>query len=74
MCVIKMFAEHIGLIFTENEIIISAKRLWTVIYMLNKNSLATIVCHSSKRILNKCSTSWPYLISEFLVACNHCGF
>ena len=21
-----------------------------------------------------CSTSWPYLISEFLVAYNHCGF
>ena len=22
----------------------------------------------------KCSTSWPYLISEVLVAYNHCGF
>ena len=22
----------------------------------------------------KCSTSWPYLVSEFLVAYNHCGF
>ena len=24
-----------------------------------------------KGFLIKCSTSWPYLISEFLVACNH---
>ena len=22
----------------------------------------------------KCSTSWPYLISEFLVVYSHCGF
>ena len=27
-----------------------------------------------KGFLIKCSTSWPYLISEFLVAYNHCGF
>ena len=27
-----------------------------------------------KGFLMKCSTSWPYLISEFLVAYNHCGF
>ena len=29
-----------------------------------------------KEFLIKCSTSWPYLISEFLVAyiANHCGF
>ena len=31
MCVIKMFAEHISLKFTENEIVVSAKRLWMVI-------------------------------------------
>jgi len=30
MCVIKMFAEHISLKFTEDHIIISAKRLWAV--------------------------------------------
>ena len=30
MCIIKMFAEHISLKFTENEIVISAKRLWMV--------------------------------------------
>ena len=27
-----------------------------------------------KGFLIKCSTSWPYLISEFLVVYNHCGF
>ena len=27
-----------------------------------------------KGFLIKCSTSWPYLISEILVAYNHCGF
>ena len=27
-----------------------------------------------KGFLIKCSTSWPYLISEVLVAYNHCGF
>ena len=27
-----------------------------------------------KGFLIKCSISWPYLISEFLVAYNHCGF
>ena len=27
-----------------------------------------------KGFLIKCLTSWPYLISEFLVAYNHCGF
>ena len=27
-----------------------------------------------KGFLIKCSTSWPYLISEFLVAYNRCGF
>ena len=27
-----------------------------------------------KEFLIKCSTSWPYLISEILVAYNHCGF
>ena len=31
---IKMFAEHISLKFTENEIVVSAKRLWTVIIHL----------------------------------------
>ena len=27
-----------------------------------------------KGFLIKCSTSWPYLISEILVAYSHCGF
>ena len=27
-----------------------------------------------KEFLIKCSTSWPYLISEILVAYSHCGF
>ena len=27
-----------------------------------------------KEFLIKCSTFWPYSISEFLVAYNHCGF
>ena len=27
-----------------------------------------------KGFLIKCSTSWPYLIAEVLVAYNHCGF
>ena len=31
MCVIKMFAEHISLKFIENEIVVSARRLWMVI-------------------------------------------
>ena len=31
ICVIKLFAEHIGLKFIENEIIVSARRLWMVI-------------------------------------------
>ena len=27
-----------------------------------------------KEFLIKCSTSWPYLIPEILVAYSHCGF
>ena len=34
--------------------------------------LSFTVCHLSKKI--KYSTSWPYLISEFLVIYNHCCF
>ena len=34
---IKMFAEHISLKFTENEIVVSAKRLWTVIIQSHKH-------------------------------------
>ena len=58
--------------------------------MLNKNSLAVkkggqvtkpiivvkmlLYVIQVKGFLIKCSTSWPYLTSEFLVAYNHCGF
>ena len=45
------------------------------IIVVKMPSKLRIVCHSSKRILLiKCSTSWPYLISEFWVTYNHCGF
>ena len=43
MCVIKMFAEHISLKFIENEIVVSARRLWMVImqsFMLITGSYA----------------------------------